>query len=83
MYNNVGKRIQIIAKVIGWLLLIGGLITWFMFCLNNSYSRDDLWGWLAFAFGIIGFVSSWFIYGFGQVVDDVHFLREKAEQNQQ
>ena len=47
--------------------------------LNNSYSRDDLWGWLAFAFGIIGFVSSWFIYGFGQVVDDVHFLREKAE----
>ncbi len=79
MYKNVGKKIQILGQVIGWLLLIAGLITWYICICTNTYSPDDLLGWVAFAVGIVGFESTWFMYAFGQLVDDVHAIRAKME----
>lgn len=88
MYNNVGKKIQILAKILGWLLLFGGAVAWLILITNGYDSRyyghvyerdDDLLGWLCLVGGGIGFVSSWLVYGFGQIVEDVRTIREKTE----
>jgi hypothetical protein len=38
---------------------------------------DMIWAYIAPVIGVVGFVSSWFMYAFGQLVDDVHAMREK------
>ena len=78
MYNNLGKKIMVIGKVLGWVLLIVGFIMWINKCVSNSYRGDDLIGWISLIVGIFGLISSWYICAFGQLVDDVHVMREKA-----
>ena len=95
MYNDIGKKIQRIAQILGWTLLTVGCLAW-LILLTNGYTyygtyyqetSDDIWGWVSLMIGALGFVSSWVIYGFGQLVDDVHVMRgrfeEPAEQNDQ
>ncbi len=74
MYSNVGKKIMVIAQVIGWLSLTAGFILWVVF-LSDGYSGTSLTGWLSLLGGVIVFLSSWFLYGFGQLVDDVRAIR--------
>ena len=88
MYNNVGKKIQSIAQVIGWISLISGLFAWIIL-ITNGYdgwygyeyiTEDDYIAWVALISGILGFMSSWFTYGFGQLVEDIHVLRNQQAQ---
>lgn len=94
MYNDIGKKIQILGRILGWTLLIVGCLAWLILLTNgytSDYGRyfyersDDIWGWVSLVIGVMGFISSWFICGFGQLVDDVHALRgqsvEPAAQN--
>lgn len=78
MYKNVGKKIMVLAQVCGWTCLIAGVIAWLYF-LCNDYSRDNYIGWICLAAAVIGLVSSWPLYGFGQIVDDVNAMRKSAE----
>ncbi len=68
MYNNVGKKIMVLAQVLGWVGLIAGIITWIV--LLSNYEK--LGGWLSLIGGVLSFVFSWFMYGFGQLVQDIH-----------
>lgn len=86
MYTNIGNKIKAIAKVLGWVYLIGGAIAW-LILITNGYdgwygyeyiTEDDYIGWIALISGILGYVSSWFTFGFGQLVEDVHALRDRA-----
>ena len=77
MYSNLGKKIMVIGKVMGWLLLIAGIIMWFMKCLVSGYPGDAIIGWISLVTGVVGLISSWFICAFGQLVDDTHAMREK------
>ena len=83
MYNNLGKKIQMIGKVLGWLLLIAGVIMWVMKCIVSGYRGDALIGWISLAGGVVGLISSWFVCAFGQLVDDIHVMREKATETTQ
>ena len=76
MYSNLGKKIMTIGKVMGCLLLIAGIIMWFTKCFVSGYP-DDAIGWISLVAGVLGFISSWFICAFGQLVDDTHAMREK------
>ena len=91
MYDFIGQKIKGLAKVLGWLCLIAGIIAWIYF-ITNGYTRnggtymitsDDFIGWIALISGGIGFCSSWFLYGFGQLVEDVgeisYYLQHKKE----
>jgi len=79
--------------VLGWICLIAGAISWFILITNGyeSYyggyyfiTEDDYIGWICLISGILGYVSSWFTYGFGQLVEDVHAMRnQSAEQTVQ
>lgn len=82
MYKNVGKKIMVLAQVLGWLLLIAGIIVGLVY-LSNSYSGDDMIGVIALATGVVSFISSWFLYGFGQLVNDVNVIKNKSKNEKQ
>ncbi len=68
MYDDIGKKIKILSKVLGILSAIGAIII--------TIEQE----WSAF-FGITlaatFFLDSWFGYGFGQLVDDIHLIAEE------
>ena len=77
MFKDVGKNIMTWAKVLWWIYLIAGII---LFLVYGPIEEE--WG-IAFAclaggFGFI--VSAWFLYGFGQLVDDIHSIERSTRQ---
>ncbi len=82
MYSNVGKKIMILAMVFGGIFLAAGIIGFI------ALLALKIPAWLAFVAlfsGIMTFMSSWLLYGFGQLVDDVHSLHiePKAEEKKE
>ena len=70
MYAYVGGKIKVLAKIIGWILLISGIIGF----IYLSSEFDVILGLIPLVSGIVGFMSSWFLYALGQVVDDISDL---------
>lgn len=77
MFNDVGKKIMVWAKVLCWIYIIAGIISFLLFGI-----QEEEWG-IAFGCLLGGFafvVSAWFLYGFGQMVDDIHSIRNSSKQ---
>ena len=85
MYDNIGGKIKVLAVVVGILLLLGGIIAWLILITNTYeswrdtyYQKADDWlGWVSLVSGIFGYISSWFMYGFGQLIEDTEVIRIK------
>lgn len=71
MYNNVGKKIMVLSQICGWLGLAAGIITWIALLAD-----ENPLGWIALGGGIVSLLSSWFFYGFGQLVQDMHEAKD-------
>ena len=74
MFNNIGKKIKALAKVICWIQIVIYIITAIvMFIIASDSYTEGLYIAIAFAFLIIGpffaWLSSFFIYGFGELID--------------
>ena len=68
MYDDIGRKIQTLSKVLGILSAIG----WFIIAIMND------WGvLLGIVLAVVIFLYSWFGYGFGQLVDDIHLIAEE------
>ena len=50
MYENIGKTIQSVGCILGWLLSIAGGIAWLYFLGND----EAVTGWICFAVGLRG-----------------------------
>ena len=72
MYNNIGKKIKILAKV------IFGVEAVLTFIIGLALLGEDaVSGLLVLIIGpIIGWVSSWVLYGFGELVENVKEIKE-------
>lgn len=79
MYSEVGKKIMALAKVCGWIVLISCALIWLVI-LGNGDPYDNTLAWVALGVGVIYFISSWPLYGFGQLIDDVHAMRERSSE---
>ena len=74
MYDDIGKKIKILSKVLGILSAIG----WFIIAIMND------WGvLLGIVLAVVIFLYSWFGYGFGQLVDDIHLIAEEKRSEKQ
>ena len=75
MFNNIGKKLMNLAKVLFWVIAIAALIAGIL-----SMRYNDLLGILIL---IGGFITAWLsnlgLYAFGQIVDDTHAIREQKE----
>ena len=79
LYSNVGDKLCAIAKICGVIGVIA-FIVGVVFVPLTIITGDDAFIILAAAFagsGIGVLVSSWPLYAFGQVVRDVHAIRNK------
>ena len=74
-YDNIGGKLRILAKVLGVigvpLVLIG------LFLMIAGDPADFTTGVIMFIGGLTLQICSWPIYGFGQLIDDVHAIRSK------
>lgn len=74
MYDDIGRKIQTLSKVLGILSAIG----WFVIAIMND------WGvLLGIVLAVVIFLYSWFGYGFGQLVDDIHLIAEEKRSEKQ
>lgn len=74
MFDNIGKKIKSLASVLCWVGIIAYVITAIiMFILSSMDDGNGLFIGLGFAFLIVGpllsWVSSFFMYGFGELID--------------
>ena len=80
MYTYIGGKIKILGQIIGWILLISGIIAFCMF----AYMDNFIFGVIALIYGIIGYMSSWFLYALGQITEDINdmaFYLKNIESN--
>ena len=75
MFQYIGGSIRGIAKFLGYLGLIGGIVSWFFLLINSQVASAFIV--LGSGMGLCFF--SFALYGFGQLVDDVHAI---AQSNQ-
>ena len=87
MYDDVGRKIRGLAIAQGVIMLIICIIAWIILITNGydtvEYTRygyeevhkyitqDDAIGWGCLIAGVFYFMSSWILYGFGQMVDEI------------
>lgn len=78
MYQKIGKKIMELAAFSAK-LTIGACIILELLIL---FTAPELWLYGLVIFTIIGYasyVSTWVIYGFGQLIDDVSAIRRNTE----
>ena len=78
MYQKIGKKIMELAEFSSK-LTIGACIILELLIL---FTAPELWLYGLVVFTIIGYasyVSTWVIYGFGQLIDDVNAIRRNTE----
>ena len=76
LYENIGGKIKNWAKWIFIIEAIGAIITG----LVLLFTDEDLilYGLLTLVCGpIVAWVGSWILYAFGELVEDVHAIRDK------
>ncbi len=79
MYSNIGGKIKVLAKVIGWIGLIAGILMCIILLSDtykygwsgrNELNTDNDWqGWISLVAGILALISSWPLYGFGELIE--------------
>ena len=77
MYKNIGEKIKIGAKVIFVVWTIVAVIAGFTLLMSTDKEMVFSGLLLLVIAPVIAWVSTWIIYAFGQLVEDVHAIREK------
>lgn len=86
MYSNIGGKIKILA----YILAILGIITsifWGLYYVTlsfDSYAEENLAGigFLIMIFGsLFSWVSSWFTYGFGELIEKAAIIARNTSGN--
>ena len=78
LYKNIGEKIKGWAK---WVFIVGAISS-IIGAIGMLFSAEDGWmlivGVLTLVVGpLVAWVSSWLLYAFGQITDDLHAMRAK------
>lgn len=69
MFDDTGKNVQLVGKIIGILLALGGII-WGFKLFSSSNSDIEILGWIPLVSGpIAGYVTALFINAFGLITE--------------
>lgn len=73
MWDNIGRKLQSLAKAICWLGIVCFVILGIVIMTqSNSYQSTVLTGFIYIIFGCLGsWIGSWALYGLGVVVEHV------------
>lgn len=88
IFVDIGKKIKTLAKILCWTGIVGFGITGFIIFIiaANTFYGGEVFVGLGFAILIIGPLTSWvgsfFIYGFGELVDNSNVIKENLLKSQ-
>jgi hypothetical protein len=73
MFDNIGRKIMMLAKIVCWIGIIGGAISGLvLLCISDG---DELFIWLGLALmfvsPLLSWIGSWFLYSWGELCDNV------------
>ena len=73
MWDNIGRKLQTLAKIVCWLGIIGSvLVAIIIWGQNSRYQSTILTGIIYLVLGCLGsWIGSWTMYGLGLVVEKV------------
>lgn len=87
MFENIGKKIKILAKVICYFGILGfviAAIVLFVMSSDMMYGGETLVG-IGFTLLILGplfsWISSFFMYGFGELIDNSNIIKKNLAKN--
>ena len=66
MLSDIGKKIKVLAIGLGSVLLSVGVLAWIVFISQDNQP----FAWSFLVGGIVCYLSSWFLYGFGQLIEN-------------
>ena len=69
-----------LAQAAGWIAIIAGIINALVYLLDDIKANDIL-ALVSLIAGVVGYVATWVLYGFGQLVDDIHAMRSNTHIN--
>ena len=75
LYSNIGDKVCKVAMVCGCIGIVCAIIGFFIWA-GNSF--DEIAGLILAAIGVFCLLSSWPLYAFGQITNDVHAMRTSA-----
>jgi hypothetical protein len=78
MYENIGSKLQAVAKFLGVLGIISIVLGIACVIFGIDYDEYLIGGLLAAVTGIMSIISSWPLYAFGQITNDIAAIREKT-----
>ena len=91
MYNNIGKKIMKLSQILGVVILVICILASIYFLTDSATYRTGFGTYetvmnegnngMAVGCIIIGaffYIGTWPLYGFGQLLDDIKQLKEKA-----
>lgn len=77
MYNNIGRKIKALAKVLAWIGIIASIV--FGIAVTVEESDVAYLGFLIMPLGaLVSWASSFTLYGFGELVENSAILVGKA-----
>ena len=71
MFNNIGKKLQTLA----WIAFIIGCIASLILAFTTERNSFNLG--ILVAGCLISWISSWALYAFGQITEDIHAMRQE------
>lgn len=74
LYGNVGVKLQVLAMVCGVLFLAAGAL-FILAELIGAGSYNGIFFVSGLLSAVLGVISTWSLYAFGQLVEDVHAIR--------
>lgn len=87
MYNNIGKKIKLAAKIIGGLGIFTSVI-WGLILISQAFGY---WGEPIFIFmglmvmavgGFFSWAGTWLLYGFGELIENVAVIAENTKKEE-
>jgi len=79
VFDNVGRKIMTLAKIIGIIGVIAAVVFAIFLVIGLVSSDDEFWiiGLIGMGSGLVLFVSTWPLYAFGQITEDVRAIRNR------
>ena len=80
MFDNIGRKIMGLAKIICWIGIIASVFSGFLMIAVGVVEMEEIlliWGFIMVVAGpIASWISSFLLYGFGQLVENTRILVE-------
>ena len=78
MFENSGSKIKVLAKIMFWVLAVGSVIA-ALAAFGGFDFEEPLFYALFLGGPLVAYVVNLFLYGFGELVQNVQYMKYVAE----